>query len=114
MAGARDGAREGGLPGEEFKSASIEPGSAPVVAAGAPTAPAPSDAEAIACALGALIDSLLVHLRERRLLLEDEIDEIYETAIRAHRSREGDALSARIVTVLARMQSDGTALRRPR
>ena len=105
------------MPGDDLKSASTEPGTEPGTAAATPTArdePAAPDAEAIACALGALIDSLLVHLRERGLLQEDEIDDIYETAIRAHRSRERDALSARIVSVLARMQSDGTTLRRPR
>ena len=102
------------MPGEEFKFEPTTAGTAAPGPAMAAAAPAPPDAEAIACALGALIDSLLVHLRERGLLQEDEIDDIYETAIRAHRSREGDALSARIVAVLARMQSDGTALRRPR
>ena len=73
-----------------------------------------ADAEAIACALGALVDSLLLHLRDRRLLDHEDLDEIYETAIRAHRSREDDALSARIVAVLGKMHSDGAPLRHPR
>ena len=79
-----------------------------------PDQPGPADAEAIACALGALVDSLLLHLRDRRLLEDEDLDEIYETAIRAHRSRDDDAFSARIVAVLGKMHSDGAPLRQPR
>lgn len=90
----------GELPGPAISAADERPGA--------------SDAEAIACAPGALVDSLLIHLRDRRLLLGADIDEICESAIRAHSSRDKDPLSARIVAVLGRMHADGTALRTPR
>lgn len=78
-------------------------------------APAPfSDCEAVALALGSLVDSLLLHLRERRLLEDEDLDEIYETAIRAHQARTGDPLGDRIAHVLSRMHSDGTATRQVR
>lgn len=95
----RTGAWEGRLPADEIAVAGSRG------AAGPGTAPA--DVEATACALGALFDSLLIHLRDRRLLDDADLDEIYEAAIRAHRGREDDPLSVRIVGVLDRMHADG-------